>query len=94
MLQKEKYVLELVLTAEISPQFLSVLVVVKTLLLCLSLEQTILKVLAAMEIMAMDYAHVGASLLQQRTEPVIWSPIMVIDCIRLSVPVDSIQRTL
>ena len=92
LLQKGKNVLELALTVEIWPQFRSVLVVVETLPLCLSLEQTIMKLLAAMEIMVMDYAHVGVSPVQQITDIVIWLLLMVIGCISLPVQVDSILK--
>ena len=87
-MQKGKNVLDqVVFTLEISPQFLSVPVVAKSLLLCSSLEQTILIVLAAMESTAMENAHAGVRHLQQVMELVICPQLMVIGCISLSVPV-------
>ena len=92
-MQKGKNVLDqVVFTLEISPQFLSVPVVVKSLLLCFSLEQTILIVLAAMESTAMENAHAGVRHLQQAMEVVICPQLMVIGCTSLSVPVVSIQK--
>ena len=92
-MQKGKSVMDqVVFSLEISPQFLSVLVVAKSLLLCSSLEQTILIVLAAMDIMAKDNAHAGVRHLQQAMELVKWLQLMVICCISLSVPVVSIQK--
>ena len=93
LLQKGKNVLDqVVFTLEISPQFLSVPVVVKSLLQCFSLEQTILIVLAAMESTAMENAHAGVRHLQQAMELVICPQLMVIGCIRSSVPVVSSQK--
>ena len=92
-MQKGKSVMDqVVFSLEISPQFLSVLVVAKSLPLCSSLEQTILIVLAAMDIMGMDNAHAGVRHLQQVMELVKWLQLMVIGCISLSVPVVSIQK--
>ena len=93
LLQKGKGVMDqVVFTLEISPQFLSVLVVAKSLPICSSLEQTILIVLAAMESTAMENAHAGVRHLQQAMELVICPQLMVIGCIRSSVPVVSSQK--
>ena len=92
-MQKGKSVMDqVVFSLEISPQFLSVLVVAKSLPICSSLEQTILIVLAAMESTAMENAHAGVRHLQQAMELVKWLQLMVIGCISLSVPVVSIQK--
>ena len=93
LLQRGKNVLDqVVFTLEISPQFLSVPVVVKSLLPCFSLAQTISIVLAAMESTAMENAHAGVRHLQPVMELVIWLQLMVIGYISLSLPVVSIQK--
>ena len=93
LLQKGKNALDqVVFSLEISPQFLSVPVVAKSLPLCSSMEQTILIVLAAMGFMAMGNAHAGVRHLQPVMELVIWLQLMVIGYISLSLPVVSIQK--